>query len=110
MNKLIDMRLDENVKLVSLDVKSLFTNVPINLAINNINNRWHMIEKNTKFSKEEFIAGIRFILLYTFFKFDRKIYKQTFGSPMGSPLSPVIADITMQDLEEECVNRLLFKS
>jgi len=34
------------------------------------------------------------------------IYKQTYGTPMGSPLSPVIADVVMQDLETACLNRI----
>jgi len=32
------------------------------------------------------------------------IHKQTFGSPMGSPLSLIIADIVLQDLEEKVLN------
>jgi len=35
----------------------------------------------------------------TFFTFNNKIYKQKFGTPMGSPLSPIIADLVLQDLE-----------
>ena len=33
------------------------------------------------------------------FTFDKRIYKQEFGTPMGSPLSPIIADLIMKDLE-----------
>jgi len=31
--------------------------------------------------------------------FNDKFYRQTFGLPMGSPLSPILADLVMQDLE-----------
>lgn len=34
------------------------------------------------------------------------IYKQTYGTPMGSSLSPVIADIMLQDLEENVLSTL----
>ncbi|KMQ84009.1 hypothetical protein RF55_18601 [Lasius niger] len=34
---------------------------------------------------------------------------RTFGTPMGSPLSPVIADITLQDLETRAVEILPIK-
>jgi len=44
----------------------------------------------------------------TFFIFNKKIYKQKFGTPMGSPLSPVIADIVMQDLEESVLGDFKF--
>src|SRR5580765_3687713 len=40
-----------------------------------------------------------------YFCFDNTIYKQTFGTPMGSPLSPTIADIVLQDIE----NKALYK-
>ena len=33
-----------------------------------------------------------------YFKFYNKHSKQIFGIPMGSPISPIIADIVMQDL------------
>jgi len=38
-----------------------------------------------------------------YFIFNKVIYKQTFGMPMGS-LSPIIADIVLQDLEEKALN------
>ena len=34
------------------------------------------------------------------------VYKQTFGIPMGSPLSPIVSDIVMQDLEIKALQRL----
>ena len=36
-----------------------------------------------------------------YFKFDNKFYKQTNGHPMGLSLSPIIADIVIQGLEEQ---------
>lgn len=40
--------------------------------------------------------------------FNKTIYQQTFGTPMGSPFSPVIADTTLQDLEDHALNMLGF--
>ncbi|XP_039312984.1 uncharacterized protein LOC120359472 [Solenopsis invicta] len=53
-----------------------------------------------------FEPAVQFVLTSTFFTFNNKIYKQTFGVPMGSPLSPVIADIVMQDLESKVLNNI----
>ena len=36
----------------------------------------------------------------TYFEFQGKFYKQSDGAAMGSPLSPVIADVYMEHLEE----------
>jgi len=41
-----------------------------------------------------------------FFTFNNKIYKQTYEIPMGSPLSPIIANLVMQDLKEYIINNL----
>src|SRR5580765_5024327 len=35
-------------------------------------------------------------------------YRQTFGTPMASPLSPIIADLTLQDLESKALASLSF--
>lgn len=44
------------------------------------------------------------------FNFNDVIYTlQIFGSPMGSPMSPVIADLVMEKLEEESIRKLKFK-
>jgi len=91
--------------LFSLDVVSLFINIPLDLAINSITKRWEYLERFTKITKSEFIAAINFILS-TYFKFNNQIYKQTFGTPMGSPLSPIVADLTMRDLEKNVLNSL----
>jgi len=52
------------------------------------------------------LAIISFVLSSTYFTFNNKIYKQIFGTPMGSPLSPIIADLVMRDLEENVLNSL----
>ncbi|XP_011865403.1 PREDICTED: uncharacterized protein LOC105560690, partial [Vollenhovia emeryi] len=91
--------LDSEV-FISLDVVSLFTNVPLDLALESITKRWNLIEKNTKIPKHEFITAIKLLLHSTYFTFNGITYKQTFGTPMGSPISPLIADLVMQDLEE----------
>jgi len=54
-------------------------------------------------TKNEFINAsqncLKFILL-TYFTFNGIIYKQTFSTSMSFPLSPIISDTEMEDLEE----------
>lgn len=54
----------------------------------------------------KFIKAIEFVLDSTFFGFNNVVYKQTFGTPMESPLSPILADLVMQDVEEVALGRL----
>jgi len=96
----------ESYSLYSLDIVSLFTNVSLDLALNNISKMWEHIERSTKITKNDFMAAIDFVLSSTFFTFNNKIYKQIFGTPMGSSLSPIVADLVMRDLEEYVLNLL----
>jgi len=68
---------------------SLFTNIPLDLAIDSIIKRRTMIEKNTT----KFVSTINFILSSIYFTFNNVIYKQTFGMPIGTSLSLIIADV-----------------
>ena len=45
------------------------------------------------------MRAIQFVLDSTFFSFDNVIYKQSFGIPMGSPISLVITDLVMRRLD-----------
>ncbi|XP_026824323.1 uncharacterized protein LOC113561695 [Ooceraea biroi] len=44
----------------------------------------------------------------TCFVFDGQYYQQIFGSPMSSPLSPILADMVLDDLETSCIGNLGF--
>jgi len=48
------------------------------------------------------------ISFYSSFFFDNIIYRQKFEMPMGSSLSPVFADLILQDLEKKALNILAF--
>jgi len=92
--------------LASLDVTSLFTNVPIDRALESIDSRWDSISNNTSILLSDFKMAVEFVLSSTFFTFNNICYKQIFGTPMGSPLSPVIADLVLQDLEMSAIKML----
>jgi len=106
VNELNGQLLQTGCELVSLDVVSLFTNVPIDLINDNIVRKWNFISGVTSMPMEEFIKAIQMIVNSTFFTFNNKIYKQVFGTPMGSPLSSVLANIVLQNIEEADLDRL----
>jgi len=51
-NTLLDKKIPEKHVLLSLDVKSLFTNIPFELIIEGIKDRWQYIQNETKISKK----------------------------------------------------------
>jgi len=110
VEKLGNVHIDDQTKLFSLDVVSLFTNVPLDLVFGCIAKKWHLLQNKIKIPYSEFIIGLRLIMNSTFFKFNGKVYKQIFGTPMGSPLSPILADLllVMEKLEETTLFRLPF--
>ena len=57
----------------------------------------------------EFLNVIKFILNNNFFQFNGKCYEQIFGSAIGNPISTILADIVMEDLEVYSINKLNFK-
>jgi len=66
--------MSDTVIIISLNVVSLFTNFPLDLALDGISNRWNYIEKNTTIPKNEFITALKFVLSSTFFTFNNIIY------------------------------------
>src|SRR5436190_7280107 len=99
VSKINSISIEKEYKLISLDAVSLFTNIPLDLAIESIIRRWEFISRNCEIPRDEFITAVRLVLHSTYFTFDNNIYQQTFGTPMGFPLTPIIADIVMQDVE-----------
>ena len=49
---------------------------------------------------------LEFVLTNNYFKYDGHHYKQIFGCAMGSPISPVLADLVMEVIEETAIPKL----
>ena len=106
-NRLDKITLDDDDILISLDVVSLFTNIPIYLAIKNIMEEWDNIKHHTQINKTKFLQILNFCLRENnYFKYENDIYIQTFGMPMGNPLSPTIANIILDKLMDDCISQL----
>ena len=89
--------------MVSFDVKSLFTSVPIDLAVNcvknAIENNPDLLREKTKLSSDDIIDLLKICIHSVTFQWNEKCYKQRHGIPMGSPISVVLAELTMQQIE-----------
>ena len=81
--------------LVSYDVTSLFTNIPlqetINIAINLIFNH----DPNLNITRKKLKKLFLFAASQTHFILNSKFYNQIDGVTMGFPLGPVLANIFM---------------
>ncbi|XP_021960182.1 uncharacterized protein LOC110856047 [Folsomia candida] len=92
--------------LVSFDVTSLYTNVPQQHTLNYIKKRlkeetkWKQI---TNLEEEDILQLLMLCLECSYFSFRNIIYYQKDGVPMGSPVSPIFADLFMESLGDEIV-------
>ena len=98
-----DIVVADDELLVSFDVKSLFTSVPVDdamLAIREVLEADDDFEAREEVSVDTVMEMIKICLVTTSFQFRGKYYEQTDGLAMGSPLSPAIANIFMAKLEK----------
>ena len=94
-------------KLVSFDVKSLFTNVPLDRTIDIILKRiYNKHERTTNIGRKEMKDLITLCTKNVPFTFNNEIYQQRDGVAMGSPLGPILAGIIMVELENSIVPKL----
>ena len=86
---------NKNYTMVSFDIKSLYTNIPLSETINIILNL--AFDNNTsvfhRFSKNLFKKFLELTLLDNYFLFNKQLYKQIDGLAMGSPIAPTLANI-----------------
>jgi hypothetical protein len=62
------------------------------------------IFEQTRLNKTEILRLIELCLHASSFQYNQRVYKQIKGTPMGSPVSVVIAEIVVQALEEEILS------
>ena len=87
--------------MVSFHMKPLLTNVPLDQTIDIILKRiFDNKELETSITRCEMREMLTLCTKIVHFKYNRKIFVQTDGVAMGSPLGPVFADIFMIELEK----------
>jgi hypothetical protein len=106
--------LTDEALMVSFDVVSLYTSIPIDLAIQATVRMLTDKDANSLpggITKEDVITLTTFCLNNSFFTFRGTYYKQVKGLAMGSPISSTIAEIVMHEIDIAAVgllgNRLL---
>ena len=102
-----NLTLEPGQQLVSLDVESLFTNVPVEETTQIIIEK---IDKHPKMNPPTITAAemeklLRLCTTATPFKCNGETYKQVDGVSMGSPLGPTYADFYMSQLESLLISQ-----
>ena len=97
---------EEEDCMMSFDVKSLFTSIPIQTTLNIIKK---LLEEDTSLHQRTTMAVkhihclLEFCLTNTYFSFQGRLYEQKEGAAMGSPISPIVANIFMENFENRAL-------
>ena len=109
------VHIEQDEELVSFDISALFTSIPVPTALHVINCLFteHIEVPETKgkyncsfeenmlgLEKNEVMSLLKLVLENCVFSFQGNFYKQLHGAPMGSPCSPVVANIYMEYFED----------
>ena len=98
--------LDDDETLVSFDIVSVFTKVPTQLAIQVAHQCLlddTSLTSRTPQTTDEITTILKFWLNATYFAFCNSLYQQVHGTAMGSPVSVVVADLVMEDVESRAL-------
>ena len=100
-----NLKIEPDETIVSFDVVSLFTSIPLSTAkriteeLLTANTSW---TGKTNLNKSD-LLDLPDLCLSTEFQVEGEFYRQTSGTPIGSPLSSFLAEAVMQDLERRSV-------
>jgi hypothetical protein len=99
--------------LVSFDLVSLFTNVPVDEALQLIGNKLHnddTLEERSVLQVEAIMELPEVCLRTTYFQVDDKFFQQKDGVAMESSLSPIVSNIFMEHFEKLALDSAQHKS
>ena len=98
------VQIPDDYKLVSFDVKSLFTSIPLQLALQCTETAILQSTDPLPLPTEDIMDLLNLCLTSTYFQYNGKHYKQLHGTAMRSPVSVVVAEIVMQNIEESALS------
>lgn len=101
-----EMQITDTDMLVSFDVESLFTNIPVNETLTIIETRLNndnTLKSRTKLPVNVIMELLKLCTESNYFELEGQFYRQDEGMAMGSPLSPIFANIFMEDFEQKAI-------
>ena len=106
MEQLKDVRLKKEESIISYDVTVLFTSLPIQPVLKIIGEKLANdkdLQQRTTMSIKHITRLLEFCLRSTYFVFKGQYYEQVDGAAMGSPVSPIVVNILMENFEAKAL-------
>ena len=107
IQQLEDIKLRSDDIIMCYDVKTLFTSVPMKPALKIIKKLLEedqTLQQRTSMTVNNITCLLEFCLNSTYFTFQERFYEQGEGAAMGSPISPIVANLYMEDFEMRAIN------
>ena len=106
VHKMAALTLQEHEVLVSYDVTALFTSVPTDESITIIHDLLcndNTLSQRNKLTARNIADLLEICLKTTYFVYKGTFYEQVEGIAMGSPVSPIVANLFMEHFENKAI-------
>ena len=101
------IKLEEGECIMSYDVAALFASIPVKSALEVVKKKLEQdteLHQRTTMTTQNIMDLLEFCLCNTYFLFQGKYFEQTQGAAMGSPVSPVLANLYMESFENRALS------
>jgi len=92
-------------RVITFDIKDLYVNIPLKEIIDIT--KTQLLKSNNTQTTNQIINLLEVILRQNYFAFQEQIYQPDKGVAMGSPFSGIMAEISIQHLEDSFIKHLL---
>ena len=99
------LTINDNHRLINLDIKDLYVNIPIDETIRTTSTQ--LLKHNDQQTTNQICNILGTILRQNYFEFQDNCYQPDKGVAMGSPLSGTMAEVFLQQLENLHIKPLL---